>query len=152
MPHPSREEVILFCIRRGYLTIQRTDWVGVWSATITNSGVSPIKETCSSPTGAQFHDPSLQHLGGWPRLKSVASLYCFYSQSSTSQDFIMFDFYDSSEVSLGDCDFLSLSLFFSLVFLRQVSLFTPDCPGTLSIEWADFKTQKDPPASAFQVL
>jgi hypothetical protein len=46
---------------------------------------------------------------------------------------------------------LSLPLSLSLVFLDRVSLYSPGCPGTHSVDQAGLEL-RNPPASASQVL
>ena len=53
--------------------------------------------------------------------------------------------------SLGKVDLFCFFGFFCFVFRDRVSLYSPGCPGTLSVDQAGLEL-RNPPASASQVL
>ena len=66
--------------------------------------------------------------------------------------FFVFVFLNSSALNILQCFFFSFFFFFFFwLFRDRVSLYSPGCPGTHSVEQAGLEL-RNPPASASQVL
>ena len=65
--------------------------------------------------------------------------------------FFVFVFLNSSALNILQCFFFSFFFFFFWLFRDRVSLYSPGCPGTHSVEQAGLEL-RNPPASASQVL